>query len=33
MELVIPQNWSSGLYFAELNNRKGARSVKKFVIK
>ena len=33
MELMIPQNWSSGLYFAELNNRKGARSVKKFVIK
>jgi hypothetical protein len=32
MELMIPQNWSSGLYFAELNNKKGARYVKKFVI-
>jgi hypothetical protein len=33
LEVMIPQNWSAGLYFAQLSNKQGARSVKKFVIK
>ena len=32
-EILIPQNWSNGLYFAELRNNRGARSVKKFMVK
>lgn len=33
MQFMVPDNWVSGLYFAELKTESGKNSVKKFVIK